>query len=127
MTTTRKALEGRLAEIAGVTISESMFGHGDAYWVNGKEVAHFEGPAAIEVRLTRSVISERRAMLKADERVDLRRSGADWITVRFATPEDAAFVSELVATAVDAHKPAAGTPAKPPPTGPDLERRRRFH
>ena len=104
-----------------------MFGHGDAYWANGKEIAHFEADGVIEVRLTRAVISARRPALKADERVDLRRSGADWITVRFKTSKDAAFVVDLVAAAAAAHIPPAGTPAQPPPTGPDLARRQRFH
>ena len=127
MTTSRRALKDQLASIDGVTVSESMFGHGDAYWVNGKEVAHFEAEAVIEVRLTKAVISARRAALKDDARVELRRSGADWITVRFRSDDDAAFVVELLTIAADAHKPPPGTPAKPPPAGPDLERRRRFH
>ncbi|MEY2459251.1 MAG: hypothetical protein QOG30_1081 [Acidimicrobiaceae bacterium] len=48
------SLERRLSRITGVVVSDSMFGDGDAYWVNGKEIAHFEGDGVIEVRLTKA-------------------------------------------------------------------------
>jgi hypothetical protein len=127
MAVSGKVIADRLAAIDGVAVSESMFGHGDAYWVNGKEIAHFEGVGVLEVRLTRAVIRERRADLKADPRVELRPSGADWITLRFDNERDAAFVVELVATAANAHRPRPGVATKPPPTGADLKRRQRFH
>jgi len=104
-----------------------MFGTGDAYWCNGKEIAHFENDAVIEVRLTKAVIRERRDALKADARVELRPSGADWITVRLTSPPDVTFVVDLVRAAAKAHQPAPGERAKPPPAGPELDRRRRFH
>lgn len=120
-------LEHRLAAIDGVEVSESMFGHGDAFWVNGKEIAHLESDRVIEVRLTRAVIRDRRPALKADSRIELRRSGADWITIRMQDASDDELVVELVTLAADAHRPPAGVAPKPPPSGPDLERRRRFH
>ncbi len=60
-------------------------------------------------------------------RVDLRYSGSDWIAVVFSLSDDRAFVVELVEEAADAHRPPPGVTPKPPPTGPELERRRRFH
>jgi hypothetical protein len=120
-------LRRRLEAVPGVAVGESMFGHGTAYWVNGREIAHFEGDGDIEVRLTRPVIAERRRALKADDRVRLRPSGGDWITVRFDSTADVDFVVELVTVAEQAHRPAPGVMAKPPPIGADLERRRRFH
>jgi len=104
-----------------------MFGHGIAYWANGKEVLHFEGEATLEIRLTRALIRDNREALKADERVELRRHGGDWVTVTVATPDDVEFVVGLAAQAADAHRPPPGVPAKPPPTGPELSRRQRFH
>ena len=119
-------LARRLASLPGVAQSESMFGHGLAFWVNGKEIAHFEGPGIIEVRLTNGVIQALRPALKADPRVTLRRSGADWLTVQY-TQTDADFVVELVAQAEAAHRAPPGVPPAPPPTGADLRRRKRFH
>jgi predicted dehydrogenase len=120
-------VEDRISAIDDVIVSESMFGHGDAYWVNGKEIAHFEDEGVIEVRLTRAAIRDRRPAFKIDERVELRPSGADWITVRFATRGDVDFVAELVDVAAVAHRAPPCTAAKPPPTGAELKRRQQFH
>jgi hypothetical protein len=122
-----RRLHQRLTRLQGVTVGESMFGNGEAFWVNGREIAHFEAHHVIEVRLTKAAIRERRPELKADTRVVLRPSGADWITVQIAGPEDIGFVVGLVVVAEEAHRPPEGVAAKPPPTGSDLERRRRFH
>ena len=121
------ALRSALCGIAGVVESDSMFKDDLAYWVNGKEIAHFESDRVIEIRLTRPVISEHRADLRADQRVDLRRSGSDWIEVLFTTSEDSHFVLELVELAAAAHRVPPGATPAPPPTGAELERRRRFH
>ena len=127
MPAVRRVLEDRLGRVRRLVVSESMFGEGDAYWCNGKEIAHFENESVIEVRLTKAVIRERRARLEADPRVELRPSGADWITVRFTSDADVTFVLGLVRAAVKAHRPPPGEHPKAPPTGRDLERRRRFH
>ncbi len=104
-----------------------MFRDEPAYWVNGKEVAHFEDDDAIEIRLTRAEIRERRSELRADARVTLRPSGADWLTVRYESAQDVDSVIELVEIAERAHRAAPGETTKPPPEGRDLDRRRRFH
>jgi len=65
----RNALETRPREIEGVIVSDSMFGNGYAYWVNGTKIAHIEHDDVIEVRLTRSEIRERRPAVQG------RRSG----------------------------------------------------
>jgi len=124
----REALEVRLLEIDDLDVSASAFQSGDAYWVNGKEVLHFDAEDVIDLRLTQAEIRGRRPALRSDPRVNLRRSSsADWLEVRFAEPDDVDFVIELVKAAAAAHRPAHGQPSKPPPSGPDLERRRRFH
>ena len=97
-----------------------------AYWVNAKQMANPVGDEELAVRLTRKVISRDRARLKADERVALRGS-SDWIGVTVRKPADVALAVELAALAADQYRPADGVPSKPPPSGPDLDRRRRFH
>ena len=114
MTTLRSDLEVRIVAIDGVAVSESQFGHGDAYWVNGKEIAHFEGDGEIEIRLAKAEIRERRPAFKADDRVTLRPSGADWVTVRFERNDDVAFVVDMVSAAADAHRPPPGVTASRP-------------
>jgi hypothetical protein len=121
-------LRDAMAALEGVAESPSMFKDDDlAYWVHGKEIAHFEGAGVVDIRLTRGVIRSRRQALVADHRVDLRDSGSDWVTVRFSLPEDRGFVLEMVEEAAAIHRPPPGVTAEPPPTGPELERRRRFH
>ena len=67
----------------------------------------------------------RRAELTADDRVTLRRTASDWLTVRVASDADRKYALALVAVAVEVNRPTA--PPGPPPTGADLARRRRFH
>jgi hypothetical protein len=57
-----------------------MFKDDLAYWVHGKEIARFEDVDLIEIPCPVGV-RERRAVLKADPRIDLRYSGSDWIAV----------------------------------------------
>ena len=128
MPSRRQRLEARLRAVPDIERAASAFGEADAYWVNGTEILHFDAPDVIDVRLTRAEIRARRAELRADGRVQLRRSSsADWIEVRFARAEDVDFVVHLAEVAAAAHRAAPGQAAKPPPTGADLERRRRFH
>jgi hypothetical protein len=104
-----RLLDG-LAKLDGVSCAPSQFSDRPAYWVNGKEIAHVEGANergdshSLDLRLTRAQISARRARLKADPRVTLRRSGGDWLELRVASAEDVAFGLELCALAVEAHK-----------------------
>ena len=128
MATLRERLELRLRAIDGVELGESAFGDGAGYWVAGKEILHFDADDAVDVRLTRAEIRARRADLRADDRVQLRpSSSADWLEVRLAEPTDVELVVELAGIAAAAHRPVHGRATQPPPTGPDLERRRRFH
>jgi hypothetical protein len=127
MRSVRNDLETRLGEIDGVIVSESMFRNGDGYWVNGQEIAHFERDDLIEVRLTREVIRKRRPAFKSDDRVELRPSGADWLTVRLNSRDDVVFVVDLVTIAAHAHQPPFGQAAEPPPAGEALRRRQLFH
>jgi hypothetical protein len=116
-----------LCHIGGVIEGESAFKDGPALWVNGKEIAHFESEHVIDLRLTRAEIRARRAELRADPRVSLRSASSDWITIEFAGPADEAFVRELTETAAAAHRPSDGSPARLPPAGADLARRKQFH
>ena len=126
--TVTKRLWKRLAEVEGFMEGASIFGVDDrdrAYFVDGTQVAH-ERDGALSLRLTRKVISAHRADLKADDRVELK-SGSDWINVHAAGPADDDFVLDLAQLAADAHRPQQPVTLKPPPTGADLARRRRFH
>lgn len=117
-----------LTAVEGVEESPSAFKDGPALWVNGTEIAHREDERVIDVRLTRGLIRARRAELRADARVRLRKSStADWIEVEVHDPADEQFLLDLVRQAADAHRAAPGTTPQSAPIGAKLERRRRFH
>jgi hypothetical protein len=120
-------LRDAIAGLDGVIESESMFKAAPAYWVNGKEVAHFDGDGVIDIRLTRALIRARRAELRADQRVELRSSSSDWLSVRVTEPEDVTFAAQLARDAAGAHRAPPGTTPKPAPSGSDLARRKHFH
>jgi hypothetical protein len=120
-------LAAALCRIGGVAESDSAFKDAPGFWVNGKEIAHFEGASAIDLRLTRAEIQARRVRLRTDPRVTLRSGASDWLTVEFGTAADEAFVLELAEIAAAAHRPPDGSAPLLPPTGAALARRRRFH
>jgi hypothetical protein len=123
----RSRLRAALLRIDGVVESPGIFDEDDAFWVNGKQIAHFRGDDAMDLRLTRPVISRQRARLKADAHVTLRAGSSDWITVAIEGAGGAALIADLAELAAAAHRAAPGATPKPPPAGAALERMRRFH
>jgi hypothetical protein len=115
----------RCAGIAGAALGEGAFASGAAIWVGKREVAHFDGPDELDVRLTKSVIHERRPELSSDERVELRPRTSDWIRVRVRSQSEFDHAFALLQDAVAANLSTA-TPGVPP-SGAELARRRRFH
>lgn len=92
----------------------------EAFWVNAKQMAGiYEDVVAI--RLPRNAVP---AELKKDPRLVRRRPGSDWIEVAVT---DSSLILDLVELAAACYRAAPGVAAKPPPTGADLERRRRWH
>ena len=123
----RSRLTARLLGIEGLVESPSAFVQDDAFWCNGKEIAHFVSADVVDLRLTKAVIRDLRTALREDERVALRKGSSDWLEVRVASGDDADFVVELAERAAAAHRAAPSETPKLPPVGADLERRRRFH
>jgi hypothetical protein len=106
-----RPLRDAIAAIDGVIEAPSRYKDSLAYWVNGKEIAHFESDEALDIRLTRAVIRAHRADLKADPAVELRASTSDWITVRNSKVER---VLALVELAAAAHRAPPGRIPAPP-------------
>ncbi|MEA3076498.1 MAG: hypothetical protein QOF60_1406 [Actinomycetota bacterium] len=119
-----ETLRGIAASIGGVEVGEGAFAPGIALWVGRREIAHFDGPNVLDVRMTRALIRTNRDELNRDGRVRLRRSTSDWLGFDVSDGDTAA-VTMLITQAVAANLPTA--PDGPPPSGADLERRRRFH
>ncbi|MGH2491107.1 MAG: luciferase family protein [Candidatus Limnocylindria bacterium] len=78
----------RGARLRGVTVRQSKFrGHSLALWLGSREIAHCHNDQA-DIRLTREVVRELGIELRSDARIDLRRSGSDWILVRLRREAD---------------------------------------
>src|SRR5262245_48819351 len=110
----------RCAAIKGARVGDGAFSPGPAVWVGKREVAHFDGPDLLDVRLTRGAIRDRRSELRTDDRVELRSGTSDWIRVRTRSQKDRDHAFTLVRDAVVANLRSAR------PSGSDLARRRRL-
>jgi len=85
-------------DVGGLVEAPSRYKDDLAYWLDGREIAHLEADNVLDLRLTRAVIRQ----FKNDPRV-VRRGSSDWAALE-VSQEDAEFVKELVAKAVEANK-----------------------
>jgi hypothetical protein len=115
----------RCAKLENAEIGEGAFRPGAAVWLGKREIVHFDGERTLDVRLTKEAIRARRAEFKADTRIRLRPGSSDWLEIHLGNESDVGFALTLVRDAIVANLPTA--PLGPPPTGAELERRRRFH
>jgi Family of unknown function (DUF5519) len=104
----RGELERKLLKIPGLARHDSRWGHGHAYFVGDREVAHFHGDERMDVRLTKEVIRLRTSEHGFDERVRTRGPSAEWATVRVAEARDVPLALSLVEEAVRAHARPTG-------------------
>ena len=85
-----------LRALPGVEEAPSQF-HGEpAYWIDGREFAHFHGEDIVEIRLTRKLI---RAL--DDPRAPQRSLASDWVIVSAREPE---LVLDLARRALEANR-----------------------
>jgi hypothetical protein len=95
----------RGARLRGVTVRQSKFrGHKEALWLGKVEIGHCHNDQA-DIRLTRQAVRELGDELRADARIDLRRSGSDWILVRLRRTADVDRAIELLRHAIRANRP----------------------
>lgn len=95
----------RGARLRGVTVRQSKFrGHTTALWLGKVEVGHCHKEHA-DIRLTKEVVRALGDELRGDARIDLRRSGSDWILVRIRRTADVDRALELLRRAVRANRP----------------------
>jgi len=93
----------RLLALDALDQRPSRFGGKDAFFVGKREVAHFEGPGVLDLRLTRREIRSRKEDLEADPRATLRGS-SDWLELACAEPADLDWVIALVEVAIAANR-----------------------
>jgi Family of unknown function (DUF5519) len=115
----------RCSELANAVVGDGAFSPGQAIWVGKRDIAHIDANGALDIRLTKTELRARRQELQMDSRITLRSHASDWLEFRVDTDEDLEDGVSLISDAIAANLPSA--PTGPPPTGPELERRRRSH
>lgn len=88
-------LTERLLAIPDLDQRPSRFSGRPAFWVGKREIAHFESPGVLDLRLTRKGIRARKEQFAEDSRVTTRGS-SDWVEVAYASAEDVEWVVGLV-------------------------------
>lgn len=104
----------RYTKIDGVMLGESAFGGGPALWVDAKQITNQVDDDTVEVRIGR-------ANIRKEPRVRVRTKSSDWCEL---PAKHTKLLAEMIELAASQHR--VSNPA-PPPTGADMERRKRFH
>ena len=105
----------RYTKVEGVLVGESAFGGGPALWANGKQITNQIDDDTMEVRVGRKHI--RSLGLEGHTKT------SDWCVVQAKHTKR---LAELIELAASQHRSSDGS-VVPPPTGADMERRKRFH
>lgn len=67
--------------LAGIEAHPSQFADVPAWWVDGREFAHFRADGWLDLRLTKALIREYREWLRGDGKFRLGQSASDWVEV----------------------------------------------
>jgi hypothetical protein len=103
----------RYTKIDGVQLGESAFGDGPALWVNAKQITNDIDADTVEVRVGRKHMKP--------NGLTPHTKTSDWCVLPAKHTAQLAALIELAASQHRVPNP------KPPPSGADMERRRRFH
>jgi hypothetical protein len=103
----------RYTKVDGVMLGESAFGGGPALWVNAKQITNEIDADTVEVRVGRKHMKPNGLMPHTKT--------SDWCVVPAKHTKQ---LAELIELAASQHRVDAPLP---PPTGADMERRKRFH
>ena len=87
-----------LTALPGVTSGKSQVGPGPAWFIAGREFAHFHHGNVVDLRLPRQL----QKTLRGDARVRFRKSASDWVEIEFQRPDDVRWVAELASQAASA-------------------------
>lgn len=109
------AVAQQLAALPEVRVWPSALINGNAFWVNGCEIAYLQGKT-LSVRLPKAMFDQYRADLLADPRVELKGADGHWVSIRLRSQADADWAVDIVEASADAHLPPPGVAPLPPPT-----------
>jgi len=97
----RKELEARLADDPRLERKKSRFSEATAFFLEGKEIAHFQNGGEIDIRLTAAGIF---AFKEGVNHESVAAVATDWLMVRLQSEEDLEFAMKVLDRAIRAAK-----------------------
>lgn len=94
-----EAVVGLLLGAPGLTERRSRYGDKPALVLDGREIAHREGPGMVDVRLTRARIRT----LPPDPRIT-RRDSSNWVDLALTGPADVTDPADLLHDVIVANR-----------------------
>lgn len=89
-----------MLRIGPVQERRSRYGDKPALFLDGREIAHLEGPGIIDLRITRAGWSDAKQHYADDPAIRRDPSRRDWIELVLGSPADLDRVASLLAMAV---------------------------
>jgi hypothetical protein len=87
-------------ELGAVTVQRSRFADKPALFVGRREIAHWEGPGLVDLRITAAGWRKHADEFAADQAVTRRPARRDWIDLRMSSVADVDHLRPLFETAV---------------------------
>jgi Family of unknown function (DUF5519) len=97
-------LESKIEGLNDVQKKKSRWTDNDAFYIDGREFAHFHGDHKIDVRLTRGYQKRYSSLIGKDPRVGLRQRPSQWITADFQNETDVRSAFKIVRLALRANR-----------------------
>lgn len=103
----RKEMEARLADDPRIERKKSRFSEATAFFLDGKEIAHFHEEPEIDLRLTAAGIFAMKALITHESIVSVSK---DWVVIRLESEEDLAFTQDVLERAVKENRARQSRP-----------------
>jgi hypothetical protein len=90
-----RTLEKKILSLPSVERRKSRFNHETAYFIRGREFAHFHSSNEIDIRLTKKRQQRLREQSSCDPRLKFRPHPSDWVSVICRLRKDVHFAFDL--------------------------------
>jgi hypothetical protein len=98
-----RAFHAAVAKTPGIETAPSPWTRLPAFFLGGREIAHFQSSRALDFRLTQDVIRRDRDTFRRDPRFTLRPNRSHWVLFTLRSAHDLATAADLFQIAVAAN------------------------
>lgn len=96
-------LASRILSLPNVKSRKSKWQDRQAFFINGREFAHFHSYKQIDIRLTKAYQKTYRYLLEGDMRIKLRNQNSHWLIFEFETEDDILSAFQIIQLAYEAN------------------------